>query len=89
MKGSVPPLLKADDTVPIGINLGEELIELRIWHSKSSARKGGLELALVQLAILIPVDAFEEIPQLFLRLFDKDSELFKRGSQRRACQRRV
>lgn len=70
----VPPLIKGDDTVVVGINLGEELIKLCSGQFDPGSLERGFDFSLVQLTIVISIDALEQLPKLLLRLFDELSK---------------
>ena len=58
----------------VGINLGEELVKFCSRQFDPSSLKRGSDFSLIQLAIVISVNALEQLPKLFLRLFDELSE---------------
>lgn len=60
----------------VSINLGEELVKLCSWQPNPSLLKGRSDFSLVQLAIMISVNALEKLPELFLRLFDELSKFW-------------
>ena len=72
---NIPPLFKADHSVFIGVNFCEELVKLRAWYYETSSSEGCPKFVLVQLAILISINALEEFQKLALRLLDKSTEL--------------
>ena len=59
----------------IGINLGEELIKLCSGQLDPGSLKRRFDFPLIQLAIVISINALEKLPELILRLFDEFSEL--------------
>ena len=70
----VPPFVKADDAVVICIDFGEELVKLGARDDKASTQECIFELIFVQLAILIAINALEQVQELFLGLFHKGTE---------------
>lgn len=58
----------------ISINLGEKLIKLRCRQLNTGLLKRRSDFPLVQLAIMISVNALEKLPELLLRLFDEFSK---------------
>lgn len=58
----IPPLIKCNNSVMVAIYLREELIELRTGQHYSGCHEGRSELALIQLAVLVSVNALEKLP---------------------------
>lgn len=74
-----PPFLETDGAVVVGVDLLEELVQLRVGHHEPGPRKGGAHLGLVEPAVAIAVDAVEQDPELALGLLDKVSKLYGHG----------
>lgn len=53
------------------VHLREELIELIVRYDQSCTDKSCHEFPLVQLTIVITVNALEKLPEFFLRVLDK------------------
>ena len=58
----------------VSINLREELIKLCPWKLDPSPLKRQSNFPLIQLAVMIAVNALEKLPELALRLFDEPSK---------------
>ncbi len=79
MQGS-PPLLETYHTVVIHVHFIEELVELGTGYRETSSSECRLQFALVKLAVVIAINAFEELPELPLGVFDEDLEFCDAGS---------
>lgn len=55
----IPPLIKRDDAVLIGINLRKELIKLRAWDKDASTFERIIQLLLRQVVVVILINTFE------------------------------
>lgn len=70
----LPPFVKCDEPVVVQIDLVEEARQPLLGDRQASALKGGLELLLVQPAVLVAVDGSEQQEQLFLGGLDEGAE---------------
>lgn len=59
----------------VGVDLVEELIKLGRADAQSRPLKGRPQLFLIEGPAIVSIDALKQLPQLFLRMFDKDQEL--------------
>jgi len=73
---NLPPFIKGDEPVPVHVDLVEETGEPRFGHRQASALEGGLELLLVQPAVVVAVDGLEQHEQLALGGLDEDAEFW-------------
>jgi hypothetical protein len=80
VESNSPPLFEAYRAVVVGIHFFEELVELGVGNGEAGSSKGGLQLALVEFPVVIAVDAFEELPELLLGMFDEDAEFCQAAS---------
>jgi hypothetical protein len=69
-----PPFVESNHTVSVGVNLDKEVIELGIRDGESCSTEGSFELWLRDFAVLVMIDAFEQIQQLTLRLLHEGAE---------------
>ena len=70
-----PPLLETYHTVVIHVHFVKELVELGTGYRETSSSKCRLQLTLVKFAVVIAIDAFKELPELPLGVFNEDLEL--------------
>ena len=63
----------------VDIHFVEELVELGAGDRETSSSERQLQLVLVEFAVVIAIDALEELPKLLFRMLHKDLELWKGG----------
>lgn len=72
----LPPLLEADGPIVVGIKLEEKVVQLRIRHREPGTAEGSAKLVFRQLAVMVVVNALEEVQELLFCLMHKGAELF-------------
>ena len=74
----IPPFFEADVPVAVGVDLGEEVVQLAVGHRQASAAECVAQFVFRELAVAVVVDAAEQRQELFFGFFNKRPEFCPR-----------